>query len=195
MARKVFWALWIIVWPIAAIAPYVINPPVTVKAQAPAQARTRKPESRERANPKLDREILANRIASAKESRIPLLAQTDNIVEVQQWPSQPELTVPTQVAQAPKKGESLPPTLERPRARQTDVSTRVSKPHETTDSLAAQAERAQRLIQERAAARGLQRHARLELKYRRGAHISTAPARWQPRVTGTGWVTGSRAKP
>lgn len=194
MARKVFWALWIIVWPIAAIAPYVITPPGTVKAQTPAQAQARKSSPLE-AKPHVDHEVLANRIASAKESRIPLLAQPDNIVEVQQWPSQPELTIPTQVAQAPKKGESLPPTLEKPRSSPTDVKPRVSKPHETIESLAAQEERAQRLIHERAAVRGLQRHARLELKYRKGAHISTAPARWQPRVTGTGWVTGSRAKP
>ncbi len=216
MARKVFWILWVTVWPAVAIIPPLIN------AQSPGlkidQATDRtadfpddqlppRPDSNDAtAGPT---EIVGESLVPS-ESPLRTVSQPQPVEELPPVPTQTlDLTDPAapstdKLAETSKpaadvlpsrtgRSRTTPPGFPSGFPRQSGTTARLNQA--TGPMLTAQEEQAQKIIHERAALRGVQRQLRLEAKYR-GRNPQYAPVqttRWQPQLTETNWVAGSRA--
>lgn len=194
MARKVFWTLWVTLWPIAALAPYFLSAPTAGRAEPGLAVKSPSPTP-DQMTVLSSRVARIERLASAKELRIPLLAQNDTTTPPKLEPI-PAEKIPSKPATVTKKSEPLPALPELQKQPATDhPRPSVSRTYGIGPRITPQEEQAQKLIHERAIARSLQRHARLEMKYRRnaGQHVLPTTTRRRTQTTGTNWVTGPRA--
>lgn len=200
MGRKVFWYLWITVWPALALYPHWVT------AQAPDGDLSEVPRQM----------IIAPDVPEPEPTAI-----TDPFVK-------PPTAVPSQIVSQPAveaiQPEELPevagsessPTspggnaaaiapfdeqLPIARTRTPDATrqpvTAARTTRRTGAELTAQEEKAHALIHERAAQRGLERQARLESKHRPkyAQNIPAPSTRWQPHLAGTKYLAGTRKPP
>lgn len=192
MARKVFFLLWMTIWPIAALLPAMGTSPIARQPQmpppaiapvtlaqglspAPAEITEELPDSRETNPPQLTLPTAEDN--AGLESQSPKLLDSGS----QSVSSATEGLIISSPAPV-----GLSPSVTAPR------SIRKTSPTRT-----AQEEQAQKLIHERAQLRAQQRHARLEIKYHRSSGIvPVSPvARWHAQLTQPNWVAGSTRKP
>lgn len=222
MARKVFWILWVTVWPAVAIIPPLINAQAPVATQKDSTDRSvefptkRTPaisvsdDSGAAANSEGDipaeATSPANSLAEPVEAVEVLPATPNQNVKSNRRPAAPPVS--KQTAKKPAT-ELLPDNENRnvqtatPKAsvrlpresatRQTAAESRVLPTNRA--ELTAHEEQAQKLLHERAAVRGMQRQLRLEAKYRnrQAPSIPVQATRWQPQLTETNWADLRRA--
>ncbi|MDB5334746.1 MAG: hypothetical protein JWN70_365 [Planctomycetaceae bacterium] len=195
MARKIFWGLWMTVWPAVALIPPLVT------AQGPARAVT----------VAQDDSIVTptKRVAAPVE-----LASPQTELTLEELPNTPQLDVPSPDPFEPKLSESKAPThrISQPSAPHGEkafdaeafdkseplpaagndtvpqsprTNVRLNSPRRTGPELTAQEERAQKLIHERALLRAQQRHTRLAVKQ----WVQTTPrivgksTNWHPQTT------------
>lgn len=199
MVRKVFWYLWITVWPVLALYPHLLTAQVPdqdqpeVRAQSIIAPDVPEPEPAAITDPFLNSpsavpsQIVSQPTADEKQSE-----QLPEVVGSEPSPS------PTDGASAIDPfDEQLPVARSRkPDAmRQPAVSARTTR--RTGPELTDQEEKAQALIHERAAQRAVERQARLDLKHRSkyAQNIPAQSTRWQPHLAGTKYMAGTRKPP
>lgn len=188
MARKVFFLLWMTIWPILALFPALITGQT---AKHPQAATPNTPITLAQGlSPESPAEITEN-LPDAEDKKAPQLTNPDPFVNEGQPRLTRELTTPESdpIPSVTVAQESPPPTSTRPSATATHSIRR------TGPTLTAQEEHAQKLIHERAQLRAQDRHARLEFKYRRSTGVPPmgTAARWHAQLTQPNWVAGSRS--
>lgn len=192
MARKIFWGLWMTVWPAVALIPPLVT------AQGPQRAAV------------VDDSIVtpAKRGAAPAEMVSPRTELT-----LEEIPDNPQLDVPSPDPFEPRLSESNAPThsISQPSAAHGEkafdaeafdkseqlptagnmvpksprTNVRLNMPRRTGPELTAQEERAQKLIHERAMLRAQQRHTRLAVKQwiQTTPRITGKSTNWQPQTT------------
>lgn len=189
MARKVFFLLWMTIWPILALFPALITGQTAKHPQPTTKAPITLAQGLPPASPS-PAEITEN-LPDAEDKNVPQLTNADPFVDEGQPRRAPEVTPPDSdpIPSVTVAQESLPPAPTRP------ATTTTQSIRRTGVTLTAQEEHARKLIHERALLRSQERHARLEFKYRRSTGVPPmgTAARWHAQLTQPNWVAGSRS--
>ena len=189
MARKIFWSLWVTVWPLAALIPPLVTAQGTRSDAVPA--------------PEQKIVTPARRDATPARPTSPKTGRTSQNATRSSGPFETDSSDPPQdssktgrrnesIAPHPIQGQSdsaafetsepLPPTRNaNENAHYPRTGSRTNGIRATGPVLSAREEAAQKLIHERAILRAQQRRARLEIK--QGKCPTDKPPGWHPQST------------
>ena len=194
MARKIFWGLWMTVWPAVALIPPLVTaqgpqrpvmaddaivtpakriaPPAEIAGSGPALTVERLPEM-----PQLD--------TPAQDPFEPTVSSTTTTTHRISQPTA-EPTDKTFDADAFDKSEQLPAAGNKTASQTPQTPARPRLTRRTGPELTAQEERAQKLIHERAMLRAQQRHTRLAARQGSPAMprlMKNQSTNWRPQLT------------
>lgn len=211
MPRKIFWGLWMTVWPAVALIPPLVtaqatrpmDSTVTGRAAVLAPVTDTQPTSVAAPADQSVVELSLEPAAARPQSAVPVELPT-SAPPVAATPVEPRTAPVKTVRKSPEAitaisdanlfedSEPLPATPSTGAVAPRRMPSRQVTPRRSGPPLSAQEQTALKLIQERAMLRAQQRHSRLEMKQGGGAVMPRRPVRqttaWQPQLTQPDWL-------
>ena len=195
MARKIFWGLWMTVWPAVALIPPLVT------AQAPARAVTSANDSvvtpAQRGTSPTDvtqpqTDLTLEEVFNTPQQGVPSPDPFEPLVSESKTTTHRISQPSTQSAEKPVDAEAFekrepPPVVasEEPPEPPPRTTTRPNSVRRTGPELTAQEERAQKLIHQRAMLRAQQRQARMAAKQwmQTTPRVTRQTTNWRPQLT------------
>ena len=207
MARKVFWLLWITFWPAVAIIPPLVT----------ASSQEFKPTETAATSASTPDKNASTKVAHDQATTAAIKQLDDAIMPIPRRAIEQPQTDIEELPPIPRSSVSVEPSTESmediegtnklsaAQSKSSSNSKLTSGPAGSQiaaranrgirPALTMQEEQAQKSIHERAASRAVERKQRLAAKYhgRQGQNLAAPTPRWQPHLTQSKWLAGSRS--